>query len=162
MRNANPILNVQLFHVEQLHANEFNPNMMRKNAIESLRDNILSFGWTAPIVITPQFEIIDGFHRWRVATLYDDCRIDGKVPCVVVDCNEYQKRKLCVKMNSARGDHQVVKMHDIVKFMLKEKSIAQVASDLGLTKGTIKNLSLDTVFDKYDINKDYSEAWDVV
>ena len=47
--------------------NDYNPNKVSKQNLELLKQSILSNGWTLPIVVRPDFTIIDGFHRWTIA-----------------------------------------------------------------------------------------------
>ena len=47
--------------------NDYNPNKVSKQNLELLTQSIFPNGWTLPIVVRPDYTIIDGFHRWTVA-----------------------------------------------------------------------------------------------
>ena len=47
--------------------NDYNPNKVSKQNLELLTQSIFTNGWTLPIVVRPDYTIIDGFHRWTVA-----------------------------------------------------------------------------------------------
>ena len=50
-----------------------------------LVQSIMTNGWTLPIVVRPDYTIIDGFHRWTVAGEEPlHTKLGGKVPVVVV------------------------------------------------------------------------------
>ena len=62
-----PVSNVQIVHRDMLKPNDYNPNIVSEKNMELLTQSILSNGWTLPIVIRPDYTIIDGFHRWTVS-----------------------------------------------------------------------------------------------
>jgi ParB-like chromosome segregation protein Spo0J len=70
---------------EKLKANDYNPNRVSRENLDLLVKSILSNGWTLPIVVRPDYTIIDGFHRWTVAGEEPlKSRLGGKVPVVIV------------------------------------------------------------------------------
>lgn len=44
--------------------NDYNPNKVSKQNLALLKQSILANGWTLPIVVRPDFTIIDGFHDY--------------------------------------------------------------------------------------------------
>ena len=69
---AQPISEVKWVNRDELHANAYNPNKVFPVELELLVQSILTCGWTQPIVIRSNNEIVDGFHRWLVS---NDARI---------------------------------------------------------------------------------------
>ena len=114
---------------ELIKPNDYNPNKVSKQNLELLTQSIFTNGWTLPIVVRPDYTIIDGFHRWTVAgpdwkyvpqsekddkrTLYE--RLGGKVLIVVVDHKDKAGNIYgTVTHNRARGTHLLEPMKAIV------------------------------------------------
>lgn len=62
-----PLSTLQWVPRSKLKPNDYNPNKVSKENLKLLTQSILTNGWTLPIVVRPDFTIIDGFHRWTVA-----------------------------------------------------------------------------------------------
>lgn len=73
-------------------------------------------GWTAPIVVGVDDEIIDGYHRWTLGLKDTDVRslTGGLVPIVRLDITPEHRRMSTVRHNRARGTHGVLPMADLV------------------------------------------------
>ena len=80
-----PLSTLQWIERDKLKPNDWNPNKVSQENLKLLTQSILTNGWTLPIVIRPDYTIIDGFHRWTVAG-EEPLRtmLDGKVPVVRV------------------------------------------------------------------------------
>ena len=62
-----PLSTLQWVPFKKLKPNDYNPNMVPKENLRLLTQSILTNGCTLPIVVTADYTIIDGFHRWTVA-----------------------------------------------------------------------------------------------
>lgn len=62
-----PLASLQWVDRDKLHANDYNPNKVSEENLKLLVQSILTNGWTLPIVVRPDYTIIDGFHRWTVS-----------------------------------------------------------------------------------------------
>ena len=62
-----PLASLHWVEREKLHANDYNPNKVSEENLQLLTQSILTNGWTLPIVVRPDYTIIDGFHRWTVS-----------------------------------------------------------------------------------------------
>ena len=62
-----PLENVKFVDRDLLKPNNYNPNKVSEQNLELLVQSILTNGWTMPIVIRPDYTIIDGFidGRWQ-------------------------------------------------------------------------------------------------
>lgn len=140
---AQPVSNVQWLPREQLHANDYNPNVVAPPERKLLRLSILEDGWTQPIVRRPDDEIVDGFHRWETS---NDPAVwaltDGLVPTVVLrPADEAHQRMSTIRHNRARGTHHVVKMADIVATLVSSGlPPTEVALRLGMEQEEVRRL----------------------
>lgn len=117
-RRQQPIDAVEWIDPAALHANDYNPNRVFGPEMKLLRQSILDCGWTQPIVARRDGEIIDGFHRWTLATGDADIRAmtGGLCPVVFVeDLSREQQMIATVRHNRARGQHGVLRMAEIVR-----------------------------------------------
>lgn len=104
-----------------LRANDYNPNRVFPLERKLLKTSILEDGWTQPIVarrVGDVFEVIDGFHRWSLASTDPEvaAMTDGLVPVVVLEPRDAVAQMMStVRHNRARGQHGVLKMGEIVR-----------------------------------------------
>jgi ParB-like chromosome segregation protein Spo0J len=110
-----PVSSVRWVPRDQLAANDYNPNHVAPPELELLAISIREDGWSQPIVVTSDFEIVDGFHRWRVAARPEIAAMTGGlVPVVVLDRERSHRMMSTIRHNRARGSHHILKMADIV------------------------------------------------
>ena len=57
---------------DKLKPNNYNPNKVAPPELKLLKISILEDGWTQPIVVNPDYTIVDGFHRWTLVTNISD------------------------------------------------------------------------------------------
>lgn len=124
-----PLNSLQWVDRNKLHANDYNPNVVNEENLKLLIQSILTNGWTLPIVVRPDYTIIDGFHRWTVSgrePLYT--KLGGKVPVVIVDHKERSEDMYgTITHNRARGVHQLEPMKKIVQELIEQgKSVPEI------------------------------------
>ncbi|MCU7380500.1 ParB N-terminal domain-containing protein [Clostridiales Family XIII bacterium ASD5510] len=139
-----PLSTIQWVDREEIKPNSYNPNRVSKQNLELLKQSILSNGWTLPIVIRPDFTIIDGFHRWTIAgeePLYS--MLEGKVPVVIVEHKDKAGNIYgTVTHNRARGTHLLEPMKAIVKELMDEgKTVQEIGKQLGMRPEEVFRLS---------------------
>lgn len=148
-----------------LKANDYNPNKVNRDNLKLLVQSILTNGWTLPIVVRPDYTIIDGFHRWTVAG--DEplrSKLGGKVPVVIVKHTEESEDMYgTITHNRARGTHLLEPMKAIVKKLIDEgKSVGEISKQLGMKPEEVFRLSDFTKEDFLAMmtkgNKGYSKA----
>ena len=139
-----PLSTLQWVSREIVKPNDYNPNKVSKQNLELLKQSILSNGWTLPIVVRPDFTIIDGFHRWTIAGEEPLLSmLDGKVTVVIVDHKDKSGDIYgTVTHNRARGTHLLGPMKAIVKELMDEgKSVEEIGKQLGMKPEEIFRLS---------------------
>ena len=140
-----PLSTLQWVDRERVIPNTYNPNKVSRDNLKLLTQSILTNGWTLPIVVRPDYTIIDGFHRWTVAGQEPlKSRLGGKVPVVIVDHkgNEEEDVYGTITHNRARGTHLLEPMKAIVKRLLDEgKSVPEIGKQLGMKPEEIFRLS---------------------
>jgi len=139
-----PLSSLQWVERKKLKANNWNPNKVSRENLKLLVQSILTNGWTLPIVVRPDFTIIDGFHRWTVAgeePLYS--KLGGKVPVVIVNHpDEAGDMYGTITHNRARGTHLLEPMKAIVKKLIDDgKTVNEISKQLGMKPEEIFRLS---------------------
>ena len=128
----------------QLKPNDYNPNKVNRENLKLLVQSIMTNGWTLPIVVRPDYTIIDGFHRWTVAGEEPlHTMLKGKVPVVIVRHDDATEDIYgTVTHNRARGTHLLEPMKAIVKRLLDEgKSVQEIGKQLGMKPEEVFRLS---------------------
>ncbi len=139
-----PLSSLQWVERERLHANDYNPNKVSEDNLKLLTQSILTNGWTLPIVVRPDFTIIDGFHRWTVSGREPLLsKLDGKVPVVIVKhTDEADDIYGTITHNRARGTHLLEPMKNIVQRLIAEgKTIGEIGKQLGMKPEEVFRLS---------------------
>ena len=139
-----PLKNVQIVDRDKLRANDYNPNVVSEQNLELLVQSILTNGWTMPIVVRPDYTIIDGFHRWTVSGREPlNSKLGNKVPVVIVDHkDEAEDMYGTVTHNRARGTHQLEPMKAIIKKLFNEgKTTKEICKQLGMRPEEVFRLS---------------------
>lgn len=118
-----PLMKVEWVPREALHANNYNPNHVAPIEMHLLKISILEDGWTQPIVVRPDGEIVDGFHRWTCSAEPEIAAMTGgKVPVVrLLDLDRDHQIMSTIRHNRARGTHAVLKMADIVRSLIDDE-----------------------------------------
>ena len=160
-----PVNNIQWIPVDKLDANDYNPNHVFKNELKLIKFSIMKNGWIQPVLITPNYKIIDGFHRCTIAKVDKEVYelTDGKVPCVVMDMNEPERMLLTIRINRAKGSHSAYKMHEVITTLIEDYNIPvkTVCTELGMDKTEVDLLLEKNMFSKLKIdeNTKFNQAW---
>jgi len=161
----NPVSNVQIVDRDLLKPNNYNPNKVSKKNLQLLKQSILTNGWTMPIVVGPDYTIIDGFHRWMLSGEEDlNKLLENKVPIVIVNHSDDKDKNIygTITHNRARGTHLLEPMKKIVQELLDNgKTIKEISKELGMTPEEIFRLSSFTRDDFLEMltkGHEYSKA----
>lgn len=160
-----PVSNVQIVDRNLLKPNDYNPNKVVEQNLELLIQSILTNGWTLPIVVRPDYTIIDGFHRWTVSGREPlKTKLGGKVPVVIVDHDGDRDEDIygTITHNRARGTHLLEPMRKIVQELLSNgKTVNEICKQLGMSKEEVFRLSNFSRDDFLDMmaGKSFSKAY---
>jgi ParB-like chromosome segregation protein Spo0J len=153
---------------EAVIANDYNPNKVAPPEMELLRHSITADGYTQPIVTwnNDGFEVVDGFHRNRVARECEEVssRIHGRLPIVVINsdrANKEDRIASTIRHNRARGKHQIEAMSDIVIDLRRRNwSPAKIGRELGMDQDEVLRLTQITGLLEMFTDSEFSEAWE--
>lgn len=165
---TSPVYNVKAVPIEKIRPNEYNPNSVAPPEMKLLYDSIKEDGYTMPIVCfynkdDDMYEIVDGFHRYRILLDYPDilAREGGCIPVSVIDKPIDERMASTIRHNRARGSHDVSLMGNIVAELHKiGRSDAWMAKHLGMSKDEILRLKQITGLTELFANSEFSNAWE--
>jgi ParB-like chromosome segregation protein Spo0J len=154
-----------------VRANDYNPNHVAPPEMELLRLSIDHDGYTQPVVTYANGdegrEVVDGFHRHRVATEYPEITSSllGFLPAVQIrteTADRSDRIAATIRHNRARGKHQVVKMTDIVLELKRRNwSDSKIGKNLGMDPDEVLRLcQIGGLADAF-ADHQFSEAWEV-
>lgn len=161
-KNNQPVNNIEWVHVDDLEANDYNPNKVPEKELKLLKKSIEQDGWTIPIIVLENGQIIDGFHRWSLTKTDDDIyeMTDGEIPVVRIDRDEAERRYSTIRYNRARGEHSVNLMSELVKELVNKGVAKQdVAEELGMEMEEVKRLYNATPMPEEASEDSFSQAW---
>jgi ParB-like chromosome segregation protein Spo0J len=140
-----PLQTIEWVDPAILRANSYNPNHVAPTEMALLKVSILEDGWTQPIVVRADNEIVDGFHRFTLATTDEDVMAltDGYVPVVRLTVGDMAHQRMStIRHNRARGSHIVSRMGEIVRALLDEGlSPEEIAIRLGMEDEEVERLA---------------------
>lgn len=159
-----PLDQITWLHRDQLKPNNYNPNKVAPPELKLLKISILEDGWTQPIVINPDFTIVDGFHRWTVSGHKEIYELTGgKVPTVMVNPKDKAQQQMAtIRHNRARGTHGVLEMSNIITDMVNQGLDGEeIMKRLMMEKEEVVRLLFRAGIPKSKVfdDKDFSQAW---
>ena len=163
---ANPVERVLWIPMEDIVANNYNPNSVADKEMRLLYTSVREDGYTMPIVTIwdenlKKYVIVDGFHRNLVIRKFKDIaeRCHGRLPIVVIDKDIDQRMASTVRHNRARGSHSVDGMSNILFNMLRDGvPERKICEELGFEMKELVKLKYITGFAKVFKNYKYSAA----
>lgn len=159
-----PVARVRLVHIDQVQANDYNPNSVATTEMRLLYTSIEQDGYTQPVVTIydpdlSKYVIVDGFHRYTTMRTQKDIydSTGGYLPIVVIDKPIADRVASTVRHNRARGKHSVSGMSNLVFTMLREgESDETICNKIGLEPEELQRLKYITGFAKLFENHTYS------
>lgn len=167
IHKGEPIDHVRWIHIDQVQANNYNPNSVARIEMKLLHTSISHDGYTQPVVTIfdealQKYVIIDGFHRYFTMKTNKDIydRNFGMLPCVVLEKDINDRMASTVRHNRARGKHSITGMSSMVFQMLENGWLdADICNELGMEAEELLKLKHITGFAKLFENTEYKKAW---
>jgi ParB-like chromosome segregation protein Spo0J len=157
---------------EKIYANDYNPNAVAPPEMKLLELSISEDGFTQPIVTMKKDnennrEVIDGFHRNRIAkeSMIIKSRLFGYSPVVTIRDTQIDRSNriaATIRHNRARGKHQVTAMSDIVIELKKRNwTNPRISKELGMDEDEVLRLCQISGLEEVFSDTDFSQAWDI-
>lgn len=168
MKYESPVYNIVRVPVEKISPNGYNPNTVAPPEMRLLYDSIKEDGYTMPIVCYYNddkdiYEIVDGFHRYRVMLEHKDIydREGGCLPVSVIDKPLNERMASTIRHNRARGTHGIGSMSDIVCSLHESgQADAWIAKHLGMDLEEILRLKQISGIAEMFKDSEFSKAWE--
>lgn len=161
-----PVGMVQFVPIENVQANDYNPNAVAAEEMRLLHTSIAEDGYTQPTVTIwdeelEKYVIVDGYHRYTTMRKYEDirARTGGFLPVVVIDKPIEDRIASTVRHNRARGKHSVTGMGSLVFQMLQAgEGDAEICRKLGVDAEELARLKHVTGYSKLFKDMEYSKS----
>ena len=165
-----PVDFVEWVKVENVVANDYNPNSVAPPEMKLLELSIQEDGYTQPIVSwinEEKHEVVDGFHRNRVGRESQAIkkRIHGYLPLTIINNDRTDRNNRIastIRHNRARGKHNVNSMSDIV-VELKNRNWKneRISRELGMDEDEVLRLCQITGLSELFKDDEFSKSWDI-
>lgn len=165
---AEPVDCVLWVKIDTTRANDYNPNAVAPPEMRLLCESIRSDGFTQPVVTwldESGREVVDGFHRRRVASESPEVRdrLSGYLPVTTIRADRTgrnDRMAATIRHNRARGRHAVDQMSEIVVELTRRNwSQARIARELGMDNDEVLRLQQVSGLAEMFANEEFSEAW---
>jgi len=165
----NPVDLVLWVQTDSVSSNDYNPNVVAPPEMRLLERSINEDGYTQPVVTWVEEgkrEIIDGFHRNRVA---QECpairdRLKGYLPVTTIRgdrADRGDRIAATIRHNRARGKHLVHEMSSIVMELSRRNwSSEKIGRELGMDPDEVLRLKQITGLADLFADATFSEAWE--
>lgn len=163
-----PVYMVKSVHIDQVQANDYNPNSVAPPEMELLETSIWEDGYTQPVVTvyddaTDKYIVVDGFHRFCTMQRSERIREREKcmLPVVVLRKDMHDRMASTIRHNRARGTHNIELMSSIVSELVEMgKGDGWICQHIGMSKDELLRLKQITGLASLFANKDFSNSWD--
>lgn len=152
-----------------VQANDYNPNTVAPPEMKLLELSVEADGYTQPVVAWDResyLEVVDGFHRTRVAKECEgvSTRLHGYVPVTVINGSRTDRGDriaATIRHNRARGKHGVNAMSDIViELKRRNWSDKKIGAELGMDPDEVLRLAQISGLIEMFSDREFSEAWE--
>jgi ParB-like chromosome segregation protein Spo0J len=163
-----PVNNIKWVNIDDVQANDYNPNSVASTEMRLLYISIKNDGYTQPIVTIydekiKKYIIVDGFHRYFVCKNNPDIleRNLGRLPIVVIEKDINDRMASTIRHNRARGKHSIKGMANMAFKMLDNGwKDAEICNQLGMEAEELIKLKHITGFSKLFNDVEYKKAWE--
>ncbi len=155
--------------IEEVRRNDYNPNSVAPTELKLLETSITEDGYTQPVVTwiaEDGREIIDGFHRSKVAKESKAVAntLMGFIPVTTVrdrQVNKSNRMASTIRHNRARGTHSVDAMSEIVlELKARNWKTERICRELGMEQDEVLRLCQVTGLAGLFSDVEFSQAWE--
>lgn len=163
-----PACYVEMIALEEIEANQYNPNKMAPPEGNLLRTSLEKNGVTMPILVNrlnvgeKKYVVIDGYHRYQLLLNHAELQaLKGYIPAVVLNLPEEKCMSTSVRHNLARGSHQVELTAELV-IQLREMGWTnnKICYELGMDQDEVLRLQQVTGLAAAFKDQDFSQSWE--
>lgn len=161
-----PVSKVLWIPINTILPNSYNPNKMAVPEKRLLLRSMLDHGITLPLVVSAEKEqrytLIDGYHRWNLIKKNEElrCRLNHKIPVVVLDLPNSERIVATIRHNRARGQHQIQEISEVVKILSSNGwPSAKIMEALGMNADEVLRLKQFKGLGELFKDEDYSLSW---
>lgn len=142
-----PVYNIKKVHIDNIIANDYNPNKVANREMQLLYISIKEDGYTMPIVCfydadIDKYIIVDGFHRYTIMLKHKDIRDreNSMLPVSVINKDIKNRIASTIRHNRARGKHSVELQSNIVSMLKEGWTEQEIIKKLGMTAEELQRL----------------------
>ncbi len=155
--------------IDDVRKNEYNPNSVAPTELKLLETSIAEDGYTQPVVTwisDTGREIIDGFHRSKVAreSAAVAAAVQGFLPVTTVrnrQTGKSNRMASTIRHNRARGTHSVDAMSEIVlELKARNWKTSRICKELGMEEDEVLRLCQVTGLSGLFSDVEFSLAWE--
>ncbi len=155
--------------IDSVRKNDYNPNSVAPTELKLLETSITEDGYTQPVVTwisETGREIIDGFHRSKVARESEkvNSTLLGFLPVTTVrdkQTNKSNRMASTIRHNRARGTHSVDAMSEIVlELKARNWKTERICKELGMEEDEVLRLCQVTGLSGLFSDVEFSQAWE--
>lgn len=163
-----PACHVEMLPLDEIEANQYNPNKMAPPEGNLLKTSMEKNGVTMPILVNrlkasaKKYVVIDGFHRYQLLLNHPELQtLTGYIPAVVLNLPEEKCMSISVRHNLARGSHQVELTADLI-IQLREMGWTnhKICYELGMDQDEVLRLQQVTGLAAAFKDQDFSQSWE--
>lgn len=127
---------VTMVPVKDFKVDGNNPNAMDPARFNALKKGIKKFGFLVPVITNKDLLMADGEHRWKAAKHLGM----KKIPAVVLDVDEVDRRLIRQVMYRVKGEHSKVMDQDEFSFLMSNADTSLVSDIMGLDYQELVNI----------------------
>jgi len=164
-----PVDSVRRVKIEEIEANDYNPNHVSNNKMRLLYQSIKDDGYTMPVVCffddkRRKYIIVDGFHRYLIMKTHKDIydRNHGYLPISVINKPLQERMASTIRHNVARGEHDVELTAKMIKKWRELGCDNEfLTKKVGMSAEEILRLSLSNGLPELFAEQEFSKSWSV-
>lgn len=123
----------QMVKISELKEDSKNPNVMSPAKLSSLKNSIMKFGFTVPIITNKDLLIADGHQRKKAAEELGYTEL----PVIALQVKEVDRKLLQQTMNKLKGTHDPILDGEAFQEILAEEDMEDVVALIGITEQEI-------------------------